>query len=202
MRCSALLLQSITWHFFSKALLCHSVPMRCFALLLQGIALLFISGASRSASSALRVQALPQLCGLLHILRAALPCGSYPRHFIALHCPTLPLPSKTVPMPCTAFLLPGRAWPSDAFSCLCLSVPGFSGAYPLGPLPAPISVLGEELPDPALGIEWEPLCPGRGLAHDAPYILEVCLRSVGVPLDDHLVVDVEDHPVSGLLEVV
>lgn len=143
----AFLLQSITWLFFSKALLCHSSLFRCDALpffsfparraayparycafLLPSVAqnflskalqcisnpthrmtFLFRSIAVRIQSSALRVQALPQLCGLLHILRVALPCGSYPRHFIALHCPTLPLPSNTLPMPCTAFLLRSHA---------------------------------------------------------------------------------------------
>ena len=158
------------------------------------------SYAARCVSSALRLSTPPQPC-------VALPfrCGTSRCYSGAFHCFALPrfaLSKRTVSLPCTAFLLPCCARPGGAFSCRGLSVPGFSGAYPLGPLPAPISVLGEELPDPALGIEWEPLCPGRGLAHDAPYILEVCLRCVGMPLDDHLVVDVEDHPVSGLLEVV
>ena len=217
----ALLLQGVALPFSSDAML-------CFALLLQGIALLFFSGASRSASSALmcisnpmhrltflfqsvvvhirrvagasiaaamRLTAYPSRCFTLRFLSEAFHCFALPRFALtkqnsanALYCFSTPQPRIT------------RL--NDAFPCLGLSVPGFSGAYPFGPLPAPISILGEELPDPAFGIEWEPLCPGRGLAHDAPYILEVCLRSVGVPLDDHLVVDVEDHPVSGLLEVV
>lgn len=175
MRCSALLLQSITWLFFSNALLCRSVPTRCFAIfsfpvlgmssprhcpafLFQSVALPFFSDAMLCPSSpkrcsafliqhsaqlffskalwcisdALRVQALPQLCGLLHILRAALPCGSYPGHFIALHCPALPSLSERCQ--CYVLLCPSAAW-----LCRCVSKHSLFGAYPLGPLPAPFS---------------------------------------------------------------
>lgn len=208
----AFLLPGVAQRLFSKALQCISKALQCISNPTRRRAVRFLSIAVRNSSSPKRCSAYPIQRVAGASIAAAMRLTVYPSRCFTLrflseafHCfalLTLPLPSKTVPMPCTAFLPPGRAWPSDAFSCLCLSVPGFSGAYPLGPLPAPISVLGEELPDPALGIEWEPLCPGRGLAHDAPYILEVCLRCVGVPLDDHLVVDVKDHPVSGLLEVV
>lgn len=275
-RCLARPLQSITWHFFSKALLCHSIPMRCFALLIQGIALLFFSGASRSASGALLCISSPTRCSAFlflparclatlfpsvaqRLLSKALQCISNPTRRRAVRFLSIAVHNISSPKHCRAYPIQRvagasiaaamrlTAYPSrcftlrflsdafhcfalplfalakqnsanalccfstprprisrlgNAFSCRGLSVPGFSGAYPLGPLPAPISVLGEELPDPALGIEREPICPGCGLAHDAPYILEVCLRCVGVPLDDHFVVDMEDHPVSGLLEVV
>lgn len=219
MRCSALLLQSITWLFFSKALLGISSPRRCFAILLFSDAMLCHSSLSRcvaqrffskallcisspkrccaflirrvagaSIAAAMRLTAYPSRCFTLRFLSEAFHCFALPHFALAKQNSANALYCFSTPQPCPA--------------TQCSSTPVLHGAYPLGPLPAPISVLGEELPDPALGIEWEPLCPGCGLAHDAPYILEVCLRSVGVPLDDHLVVDVEDHPVSGLLEVV
>ena len=222
----ALLLQGITWHFFSKALLCHSslfrcdalpffsfpvrraaYPARCCAFLLRRGAARFFSPASHSASSpkrccaflirrvagasiaaAMRLTAYPSRCFTLRFLSDAFHCFALPHFAPAKQNSANALYCFSTPQPCPA--------------TQCSSTPVLHGAYPLGPWPAPISVLGEELPDPALGIEREPICPGRGLAHDAPYILEVCLRSVGVPLDDHLVVDVKDHPVSGLLEVV
>lgn len=161
------------------------------------MALLFRRVAGTSIAAAMLLKAYPQL-RWSKLFR----CGTSRCYSGAFHCFALPrfaLTKRTVPKPCTA--LPTRGGTSQI-----VAVPALIRSAP----PALIrsdhclrrSVLGEELPDPALGIEWEPLCPGRGLAHDAPYILEVCLRSVGVPLDDHLVVDVEDHPVSGLLEVV
>lgn len=226
MRCSALLLQCVAlpfssdamlchllfsgaWHVFSKALPCFSFPKRCSAILFRCDALPFFSKALQcisnptqrttflfqsvvvhirrvagaSIAAAMRLTAYPSRCFTLRFLSEAFHCFALP-HFALANA----LCCFSTPQPCPA--------------TQCSSTPVLHGAYPLGPLPAPISVLGEELPDPALGIEWEPLCPGRGLAHEVPYILEVCLRSVGVPLDDHLVVDVEDHPVSGLLEVV
>jgi|GEM_PF-6667618 len=252
MRCSALLLQSITWHFFSKALLGISSPRRCFAILLfsdamlchsslsrcvaqriQRVAVHFFSGVGLRVSSPRRRTALLLQSAAVHFFSKALLCISSPKRCCAFLIRRVAGASIAAAMRLTAY--PSRCFTlrflSEAFHCFalphfapakqnsanalycfstpqpcpatqCSSTPVLHGAYPLGPLPAPISVLSEELPDPALGIEWEPLCPGRGLAHDAPYILEVCLRSVGVPLDDHLVVDVEDHPVSGLLEVV
>ena len=181
-------IQRVTVHFFSPASRKTSFPKHCSAYPVQRVA-----GASIAA--AMRLTAYPSRCFTLRFLSEAFHCFALPHFAFAKQHIANALYCFSTPQPRIARL-------SDAFPCLGLSVPGFSGAYPLGPLPAPISVLGEELPDPALGIEWEPLCPGRGLAHDAPNILEVCLRSVGVPLDDHLVVDVEDHPVSGLLEVV
>lgn len=224
--CDALLCTSSPKHYLAFLLQGVALPfssdaMLCFALLLQGIALLFFSGASRSASSALmcisnpmhrltflfqsvvvhirrvagasiaaamRLTAYSSRCFTLRFLSEAFHCFALPRFALTKQNSANALYCFSTPQPCPA--------------TQCSSTPVLHGAYPLGPLPAPISVLGEELPDPALGIEWEPLCPGRGLAHDAPYILEVCLRCVGVPLDDHFVVDMEDHPVSGLLEVV
>jgi hypothetical protein len=177
----AFLLPGVAQRFFSKALLCISSPKRCCAFLIRRVA-----GASIAA--AMRLTAYPSRCFTLRFLSDAFHCFALPHFAPAKQNSANALYCFSTPQPCPA--------------TQCSSTPVLHGAYPLGPLPAPISVLGEELPDPALGIEREPICPGRGLAHDAPYILEVCLRSVGVPLDDHLVVDVKDHPVSGLLEVV
>ena len=200
MRCFAILLFSKALQCISKALQCisnptrrravrflsiavrnSSSPKRCCAFLIQRVA-----GASIAA--AMRLTAYPSRCFTLRFLSDAFHCFALPHFALAKQNSANALYCFSTPQPCPA--------------TQCSSTPVLHGAYPLGPLPAPISVLGEELPDPALGIEWEPLCPGRGLAHDAPYILEVCLRCVGVPLDDHFVVDMEDHPVSGLLEVV
>ena len=194
-RCSAVQFRCDALPFFSFPMLGTSSPRHCPAFLFQSVVVHIRRVAGASIAAAMRLTAYPSRCFTLRFLSEAFHCFALPHFALAKQNSANALYCFSTPQPRITRL-------NDAFPCLGLSVPGFSGAYPLGPLPAPISILGEELPDPAFGIEWEPLCPGRGLAHDAPYILEVCLRSVGVPLDDHLVVDVEDHPVSGLLEVV
>lgn len=181
-------------------MLCPSSPRHCPAFHFRCVAQRIQRIAGASIAAAMRLTAYPSRCLTLRFLSEAFHCFALP-HF-AFAKQNIAWQNIANALYCFSTPQPRIARLSDAFPCLGLSVPGCSGAYPLGPLPAPISVLGEELPDPALGIEREPFCPGCGLAHDAPYLLEVCLRSVGVPLDDHLVVDVENHPVSGLLEVV
>ena len=203
----ATLFPSVAQRLFSKALQCISKALQCISNPTRRRAVRFLSIAVHNISSpkhcraypiqrvagasiaaAMRLTAYPSRCFTLRFLSDAFHCFALPHFAPAKQNSANALYCFSTPQPCPA--------------TQCSSTPVLHGAYPLGPLSAPISVLGEELPDPALGIEREPICPGCGLAHDAPYILEVCLRCVGVPLDDHFVVDMEDHPVSGLLEVV
>lgn len=200
LRCLATLFPSVAQRFFSEALQCISNPTRRRAVRFLFIAVRNISSpkhcsaypiqrvAGASIAAAMQLTVYPSRCFTLRFLSDAFHCFALPHFAFAWRNSANALYCFSTPQPCPA--------------TQCSSTPVLHGVYPLGPLPAPISVLGEKLPDPALGIEREPICPGCGLAHDAPYILEVCLRCVGVPLDDYLVVDMEDHPVSGLLEVV
>lgn len=147
----------------ASPLLCSPLPLpfcadpaRCgawagVAFPMQILAYLCLSRTGLCFSGALRVQALPQPCGLLHI-----PCLAGPRlsgaerheaipvHFIALRCPALPLLSEL--RQCTVLLCysgalpnPAEPWRRQAIPRLCASRLRLSGAYPLGPLPAPFS---------------------------------------------------------------
>lgn len=95
---------------------------------MQILAYLCLSRTGLCFSGALRVQALPQPCGLLHIPCLADPnftsqqpcvalpfrCGTSRCYSSACHCFTLPrfaLTKRTVPLPCTALPKRGVALP-------------------------------------------------------------------------------------------
>ena len=77
--------------------------------------------------------------------------------------------------------------------CLC-------GAYPRGHCRS--LIFGEKFPHPALGVQGQPLRPRGGAAHNGAHLGKVCLGVVGVPFNDHLIVDVEHHLVARLAQVV
>lgn len=161
------------------------------------MALLFRRVAGTSIAAAMLLKAYPQL-RWSKLFR----CGTSRCYSGAFHCFALPrfaLTKRTVPKPCTA--LPTRGGTSQI-----IAVPALIRSAP----PALIrsdhclrrSVLGEELSDPALCIEGQALCPGRRLAHNGSDALEISFRVFGAVFHHHFIVDVEGHPVSGLLEVV
>ena len=167
-RLHTLLFQCFALHFFATALPCFAFamqplplpfcanPARCgawagVAFPMQILAYPCLSLTWLCFSGALRVQALPQLCFSRRILSFAGPSFSgaerraaIPGHFIALHCPALPLLSEL--RQCTVLLCysaaphrPATPTRYEANPCLCASWLRLSGAYPLGPLPAPFS---------------------------------------------------------------
>ena len=153
---SPLLCSPLPLPFCANPARCGAHPARCgawagVAFPMQILAYLCLSRTGLCFSGALRVQALPQPCGLLHI-----PCLAGPRlsgaerheaipvHFIALHCPALPLLSEL--RQCTVLLCysgalpnPAEPWRRQVIPRLCASRLRLSGAYLLGPLPAPFS---------------------------------------------------------------
>ena len=131
MRCSALLLQSITRHFFSKALLGISPPRRCFAILLfsdamlchsslfrcvaqriQRVAVHFFSGVGLRVSSPRRRTALLLQSTAVHFFSKALLCISNPTRCGCKHC-------RSYAAYCISFALLYLAVPIRGISLLC-----------------------------------------------------------------------------------
>lgn len=176
-RLHTLLFQCFALHFFATALPCFAFAMQplplpfcanparrgawaSVAFPMQILAYLCLSRTGLCFSGALRVQALPQPCGLLHI-----PCLAAPNLAAAMRGVAIPVLSVTklfrcISLLCTAPLCPRQAkqrqclvllcysgalpnpaepWRCQALPRLCASRLRLSGAYPLGPLPAPIS---------------------------------------------------------------
>lgn len=128
----ALLLQGAALPFSSDAMLCPSSPRHCPAFHFRCVAQRIQRIAGASIAAAMRLTAYPSRCLTLRFLSEAFHCFALPHFAFAKQHIANALYCFSTPQPRIARL-------SDAFPCLGLSVPGFSGAYPLGPLPAPIS---------------------------------------------------------------
>ena len=127
------------WWIINALHICSSILKMCsFNLLISAVQIDPFLGLSRlSGASPTRLDPFPSWAvqvSSTHFLIASYLVSSFP----------LPIPSKHF-----------RCVSSRSFRFLVFSVHlhvctvrCFSGAYPLGPLSAPISVLGEELPDP------------------------------------------------------
>lgn len=141
-RLHTLLFQCFALHFFATAL-------PCFAFAMQPLPLPFCANPARCGAWAgvafpMQILAYPCLSRIGLCFSSAERHEAIPVHFVALHCPALPLLSEL--RQCTALLCysaaprrPATPTRYEANPCLCASWLRLSGAYPLGPLPASFS---------------------------------------------------------------